>query len=114
MHSVNEIPLKSDANIKYNLEWVLAYPNMIFNYLETKDDKTIRFAGKLDINFLLEKFGIKKDEGEIKNVNVLLNALEKCFKDNKVTIEPWQLKYYAVEFKGEEDKTLFNVYLKDD
>ena len=114
MHSTNEIPLKSDANKKYNLEWLLAYPNMIFNILETKDDKDVRFTGKLDVSSLLEKFSIKKEEVEINNMNNLVNALEKSFKDNKVTIEPWKLKYYAVEFKGKEDNTLFKVYLKDD
>ena len=114
MRSINEIPLKSDATKKYNLEWQLAYPNMIFSYPETKDDKTVRFEGKFDFNCLLEKFGIKKDEIEINNVNNLIDTMTKYFKDNKVTIEPWQLKYYAVEFKSEEDKTLFKVYLKDD
>ena len=41
-------------------------------------------------------------------------TLLNCFKENKVTLEPWQTKYYAIEFKGEEDKTLFKVFLKDD
>ena len=49
-----------------------------------------------------------------KNVNSLINTLAKCFGNNKVTLELWQIKYYAMEFKGEEDKTLFKVYLKDE
>ena len=114
MRSINEIPLKSDSTKKYNLEWQLAYPNMFFCYPETKDDKTIHFTGKLDFKCLLEKFGIKKEEIEINNVNNLVTTMLKCFKDNKVTLEPWQMKYYAVEFKDEEEKTLFKVYLKDD
>ena len=63
----------------------------------------------------MEKFQIKKDENENKSVNTLVNTLAKAFQNGKVTIEPWQQqRYYALEFKGEDDKTLFKAYLKDD
>ena len=113
MRSIDEIPLKSDPTKKCNLEWQLAYPNMFFSCPETKDGKTVRFTGKVEFDCMLENFGIKKEEIEINNVNHLVDSMSKSFKDNKVTIEPWESKYYAVEFKGEEDKTLFKVYLKD-
>ena len=111
----NEVPLKTDTNKKFNIDWELIYPNINFNYVENKNDKNVRFTGKLEFNCLLEKFGIPKDENVNKNVDTLINTISKCFSDNKVTIEPWQQnRYYAIEFKGEEDKTLFKVYLKDD
>ena len=61
----------------------------------------------------MEKFGLKKDENVITNVNTLIKIFSKCFDENKVTIDPWQNKYYVLEFKGENDKTLFEVYLKN-
>ena len=61
----------------------------------------------------MEKFELKKDENDITNVNTLIETLSKYFDDNKVTIEPWQNKYYALEFKGENDRTLFKVYLQN-
>ena len=64
---------------------------------------------------MFEKFGLKKEgEDESKNAMNLVNAISKCFKENKVTIEPWQQKYYAMEFRGDDDKTLFKAFLKDD
>ena len=61
----------------------------------------------------MEKFELKKDENDITNVNTLIETLSKYFDDNKVTIEHWQNKYYALEFKGENDRTLFKVYLQN-
>ncbi len=114
MRSLHEIPLKADATKKFNIEWELAIPNVTFIFNENKDDKMTTFTSKLDYNCLFEKFGLKKGENEATNVNTLANTIVKCFTDNRVTIEPWQVKYYAVEFKGDEDKTLFKVYLKND
>ena len=114
MFGQNEVSLKADATKKYNIDWELVYPNFNFAYVENKNDKNVRFKGQLEFNCLLEKFGIPKDENVNNNVNTLVDTICKCFSDNKVTIEPWQLKYYAIEFKGEEDKTLFKAYLKDD
>ena len=112
--SKHEIPLKSEPTKKFNIQWELAYPNVNFKYPVVKDDKTSNFVGQLEFHCLLEKFGIPKDENESKNANELIKTLLNCFKENKVTLEPWQTKYYAIEFKGEEDKTLFKVFLKDD
>ena len=114
MFGQNEVSLKADATKKYNIDWELVYPNFNFAYVENKNDKNVRVKGQLEFNCLLEKFGIPKDDNVNKNVDTLITTISKCFTDNKVTIEPWQFKYYAIEFKGEEDKTLFKVYLKDD
>ena len=114
LRSEHEVPLKEDAEKKFKVEWELAYPNVNFHYRLVKEDKTVVYSGKLDFNCLLEKFGLKKDDNVNKNVNSLVNTLVKCFNQNKVTLEPWQIKYFAIEFKGEEDKTLFKVFLKDD
>ena len=43
-----------------------------------------------------------------------MDKIYECFKDNKVTIEIAQIKNYALEFKGENDLTLFKVFLKND
>ena len=114
MRSEHEVPLKEDATKKFKVEWELAYPNVIFHYRVTKEDKTVDYHGKLEFNCLLEKFSIPKNDNVNKNVDSLINTLAKSFGNNKVTLEPWQIKYYAIEFKGEEDKTLFKVFLKDE
>ena len=88
---------------------------MYFTYVEKKDDKVNVFTSKLEFYCLLEKFGLKKEDNDANNVNTLSNTLEKCFADNRVTIESWQRRYYTVEFKDEhKEHTLFKVYLKND
>ncbi len=82
-------------------------------FRETKNDKTVLLKAEFDFDCMLEKFGLKKEENLDKNIDAIVKALEKCFKENKVSIEPWQQKYYALEFKGDEDKTIFKAYLKD-
>ena len=62
----------------------------------------------------MEKFGLTIENNELNNVKTLMNTISSYFDRNKVTIEVFQLKYYALEFKGEEDRTLFKVYLKND
>ena len=110
---MESVPLRDDPSKKFDIEWELAYPNFSFLYRETKDNKTAVFSGKLDYDCLFEKFGIKKGDNENNNANTLVNTIAKCFADNKVTIEPWQKKYHALEFKGEGQKTLFKVYLQN-
>ena len=83
-------------------------------YREKKGDKNEIFLGEFDYKCLMEKFGLTIENNELNNVKTLMNTISSYFDRNKVTIEVFQLKYYALEFKGEEDRTLFKVYLKND
>ena len=115
MRAIHQIPFKTDASKKVDFNWELAFPNVYFTYIETKDGKETIFTSKLDFYCLLEKFGLQKDGNDINNVNALSSTLEKCFEDNRVNIEIWQKKYYTVEFKAEDkETTLFKLYLKND
>ena len=108
------VPFREEPSKKVDIEWAIAVPHVTFSYRKMKnEDEFTLFSEKLDYICLLEKFGIKKDENDNTNVNTLVATLSKCFDDNKVTIESWQKKYYALEFKGENDITLFKVYLKN-
>ena len=108
------VPFRGEPTKTVDVEWAIAVPNVSFIYREMKnEDDCIVFSGNLDYVCLLEKFGLKKDENDNTNVNTLLQTISKCFDDNKVTIEVWQKKYYALEFKGENDRTLFKVYLQN-
>ena len=62
----------------------------------------------------MEKLELKPEENDANNVKTLVDKIYECFKDNKVTIEIAQIKNYALEFKGENDLTLFKVFLKND
>ena len=115
LRSQHEVALKGDASQKFSVDWDLAYPNVNFSYTKCQDnDKYITYTGKLAFDALLEKFSIKKDENINKNVNAFVKTICKAFEDNRVTLEKWQQKYFALEFRDEGDKTLFKVYLKDD
>ena len=115
MRSVHQIPFKSDASKKVDFNWELAFPNVYFTYIETKNDKETIFTSKLDFYCLLEKFGLKKDENDNNNAKTLSETLEKCFEDNRVNIDPWQKIFYTVEFKAEDKSTtLFKVFLKNE
>ena len=109
---IQTVSFKSEPSKKVDVEWAIAIPKVSFFYREKKKENVI-FNGQLDYICLLEKFELKKDENDITNVNTLINTLSKYFDDNKVTIESWQRKYYALEFKGENDRTLFKVYLQN-
>lgn len=114
MRAAHEVPLKEDAKKKFNVQWELAVPNVTFIYNENKNDTVKHFSTKFDYDCLFEKFGLQKGDDEMTNANNLGNTIAKCFTSNRVTIEPWQVKYYAIEFRGEDGKTLFKAYLKDD
>ena len=114
MRGLNEVPFKTDANKKFEIDWQIAYPHVVFSYTENKNGKDVTFQERYDLKCTMEKFGLKPEEDDAKNVNTLVNTIAKCFEDNKVTMEIFQIKYYALEFKGENDQTLFKVYLKND
>ena len=114
MRGLNEVPFKADANKKYSIDWQVAYPHVIFSYTENKNGKEITFQDRYSVQCMLEKFGLKPDENNTTNVNTLVSTIGKCFEDNKVTMEIFQIKYYALEFKGENDQTLFKAYLKNE
>ena len=113
MRSINEVAFKDNPDKKYNIEWSIAVPHVTFFYKEKKNDEEVLFIGKLDYLCLMEKLGLQKTDNDRQNVNTLLNALLNYFKENKVILESFEEKNYALEFKGEEDKTLFKVYLKN-
>ena len=115
---MNVFPLElkdSNDNKKYNIEWVIDIPNVIFNYKENKDGKEVIYKGQLDYSCTFEKFGVKKEEKDLKNPQGLTAVIQKYFDDGKVifeTYKEYQNIYYDIEFKGEENKTLFKVFLK--
>ena len=114
MRALSEVPFKEDHSKKSKIDWAIAFPKVTFMYREKKGDKNEIFLGEFDYKCLMEKFGLTIENNELNNVKTLMNTISSYFDRNKVTIEVFQLKYYALEFKGEEDKTLFKVYLKND
>ena len=114
MRGLNEVPFKTDANKKFSIDWQVAYPHVIFSYTENKNGKDVTFLDRYDVKCTMEKFGLKPEENDTKNVNTLVDTIEKYFEDNKVTMDIFQKKYYSLEFKGKNDQTLFKVYLKND
>ena len=111
---MNECPvfMKEKNDKKYNIEWVIDIPNVIFTYKEMKDGKEIVYRGQLDYDCTFEKFSVKKEEKDLKNPQGLTAIIKKYFDEGKVTIEEFMKIYYAIEFKGEGDKTLFKVFLQ--
>jgi hypothetical protein len=81
---------------------------------ENKNGKDVTFLDRYDVKCTMEKFGLKPEENDAKNVNTLVDTIVKYFEDNKVTMDIFQKKYYSLEFKGKNDQTLFKVYLKND
>ena len=114
MLASHEVPINGEETKKLNLDWELAYPKVNFIFHEIKNDKTVLFKAQFDYDYMLEKFGIKKEKNENKNIDALVKAIEKFFNEKRVSIEPWQQRYYSLEFKGDEDKTIFKANLKDD
>ena len=114
MFGINEVPFKNDSNKKFEIEWQVAYPHVIFSYKENKKNKEVIFKENYDFKYVMEKLELKPEENDANNVKTLVDKIYECFKDNKVTIEIAQIKNYALEFKGENDLTLFKVFLKND
>ena len=105
----NQAKIKSKPDQKTNIQWEISIPNVIFSY---QDENGIIFEEKLDYNCTFEKFGINQTEEDKKNGFNLQKTIIKYFYDDKVLLEPYQEKYYDIEFKGEGDSTLFKVFLK--
>ena len=114
MRAMFDIPLKTDPNTKFKVEWELAMPYVTFLYNEEKDGEVVAFTSQLESNCLFEKFGIKKGNDEGENANNLGDTLTQYFTDNLVTLEVWEEKYYAMEFRTKDNETLFTAYLKND
>ena len=114
MH-MNIVPMKEKPEMKFNIEWVVDIPNVIFIYKEKKDGKEIIYKDQLDYNCTFEKFGIKKEEKDVKNPQGLTAVIKKYFDEGKVNVQEFQefpKIYYSIEFLEEGDKTLFKVFLK--
>ena len=115
MH-MNIVPMKEKPEMKFNIEWVVDIPNVIFIYKEKKDGKEIIYKDQLDYNCTFEKFGIKKEEKDVKNPQGLTAVIKKYFDEGKVNVQEFQefpKIYYSIEFLEEGDKTLFKVFLKN-
>jgi hypothetical protein len=111
MH-LNIIPMKEKPDLKFNIEWVVDIPNVIFTYKEKKDGKEIVYSSQLNYDNTFEKFGLKKEEKDIKNPQRLTNEIKKYFDEGKVRVLEFQKIYYSIEFLEEGDKNLFQVFLK--
>ena len=114
MRAMFDIPLKTDPNKKFKVEWELAMPYVTFFYNEEKNGEVVAFTSQLESNSLFEKFGIEKGDDEVENANNLGDTLTQYFTDNLVTLEVWEEKYYAMDFITKDNKTLFTAYLKND
>ena len=113
MRAMFDIPLKTDPNKKFHVEWELAMPNVTFFYNEEKDGKFESFTSQFECNDLYEKFGLKKSNNDLENANNLGDALTKYFTDNLVTLEVLETKNYAMEFRKKDDgKAFFQACLK--
>ena len=116
--NVSPLELKGkNDNKKYNIKWVIDIPDVIFSYKEIKDGKEINYRGQLDYNCTFEKFGVKKEEKDLKNPQGLTAVIQKYFDEGKVVFETYEEGkgnlYYDIEFIGEGNKTLFKVFLKN-
>ena len=108
----NQATLKEKPDQKKNIQWEISIPNVIFCYT---DENNVTFEEKLDYNCMFEKFGMKQGEEDKKNGFNLQGTITRCFYQNKVFLEVVDMrpkKSYAIEFKGENDSTLFKVFLK--
>lgn len=106
------VSMKDEPDKKFKIEWVVDIPNVIFTYKEMKDGKELLYRDQLNYDCTFEKFGIKKEEKDVKNPTALTNVIKKYFEDGKVRVLIFQKVYYALEFLGEENKTLFQVFLR--
>ena len=108
----NQATLKEKPDQKKDIQWEISIPNVIFCYT---DENGVTFEEKLDYNCMFEKFGMKQGEEDKKNGFNLQGTITRHFYQNKVFIETVDMrpkKSYAIEFKGENDTTLFKVFLK--
>ena len=107
----NEALVKLNPGQKTNIQWEISIPWVIFSYT---DENGVVFEEKLNYDCMYEKFGMQQNEEDKKNEFKLKGTITRYFYQNKVSLEPFQQdKYYAIEFKSEEnDTTLFKVFLK--
>ena len=85
---------------------------MIFSYKLKKDDKEILLEQRFAYDAMLEKFGIKKEESDAKCPDKIIQALENCFASNKVFFDIGKRPDYSIEFRDQDDKTIFKSYLE--
>jgi hypothetical protein len=114
MH-INLVPHKDNPELKFNIEWVIDIPDVIFTYKEKKDGKDIIYRGQLGYDCTFEKFGMKKEEKDNKNPQGLTAVIKKYFDEGKTKIrneKEFHNMFYSIEFLEEGDKTLFKVFLK--
>ena len=110
--NVCSVNMKQKNDKNYNIEWLIDIPQVLFCYKEMKDGKEVCYKGQLDYNCTFEKFGVKKEEKDLKNPQGLTAVIKKYFDEGKVTIEyEEKTNTYAIEFEAEGNKTLFKVFL---
>ena len=104
--------MKEDKENKtYTVEYKIDIPVVIFTYKEKKGDKEVVFERRFAYNAMFEKFGIKKEESDESNPEKIVQAIEKCFSEKKVSLEIFKKTEYALEFK-EENSVLFKAFLE--
>ena len=59
MFGINEVSFKNDSNKKFEIEWQVAYPHVIFSYKEKKNNKEVIFQEKYDFKYVMEKLELK-------------------------------------------------------
>ena len=99
-------------NKKYSVEYQIDIPVVIFSYRTEKEGKECVFEQRYEYNSMFEKFGIKKEESDENNPEKIVQALEKCFSTNKVTIEIFKKTEFALDFREEDDRTIFKAFLE--
>ena len=104
--------MKEDKeNKSYSVEYKIDIPVVIFTYKEKKGDKEVVFERRFAYSAMFEKFGIKKEESDETNPEKIIQALEKCFSEKKVSLEVFKVTEYALEFK-DENSVLFKAFLE--
>lgn len=99
-------------NKKNSVEYQIDIPVVIFSYRTEKEGKECVFEQRYEYNSMFEKFGIKKEESDENNPEKIVQALEKCFSTNKVTIEIFKKTEFALDFREEDDRTIFKAFLE--
>ena len=115
MH-VNVLGMKEKPEKKFNVEWVIDIPNVIFTIKENKDGKEVIYRKELDYSCMFEKFDIKKEANDEKNPQRLTGVIKKYFEEGKANVQEYKempYVYYLIEFLEEGNKTLFQVFLKN-
>lgn len=105
--------MKEDKENKtYTVEYKIDIPVVIFTYKEKKDNKEVVFERRFAYNSMFEKFGIKKEESDETNPEKIVQALEKCFSEKKVSLEVFKKTEYALEFKENSNSIFFKAFLE--